>query len=421
MSGDMTAFRTLTREIAAVSPETVLIGMYRPDVLSGDSWDANATGGIFVEAIRAGVRDVLRRPISRGDLAQVFQRLGNENNSAGTRPSSKLGKTVCFISNKGGVGKSTSAVNSAVALARRYPRRVLLVDASLQMGVCASMLDLTPSTTLIDAVRESERLDETLVRQIAVPHSSGLDLLAAPPDAIAATEIDDEILSRILNLARRAYDFVIIDTFPLFDRIVIAILDLSDLTYIVLDNTVPTILSVASLTQLLDGLDYSSARQRIVVNRFSRKASCPSIDDVSSRINRPVDHILPFHKRAIAAVNTGDPFALHPRFLSSLDRGLNGIVDEIESVGREELSTAALDDGNVRKDASVGGDAKKLVDFADQRSAPVSMLSESAAPLTTGFASQADVTGESNGDQPNKQASVGSPSADSHWDSRYDS
>ncbi len=40
--------------------------------------------------------------------------------------------------------------------------RVLLVDASLQMGVCASLLDLTPATSLMDVVREADRLDETL-------------------------------------------------------------------------------------------------------------------------------------------------------------------------------------------------------------------------------------------------------------------
>jgi len=65
------------------------------------------------------------------------------------------------------------SVNVSCALARRHPGRVLLVDASLQLGMAASMLDLTPAATLTDAVRERERLDVTLIRQLATPHECG--------------------------------------------------------------------------------------------------------------------------------------------------------------------------------------------------------------------------------------------------------
>ncbi len=60
---------------------------------------------------------------------------------------SALGRVVTFISNKGGVGKSTLAVNAAVGLALRHPGRVLLVDGSIQMGVAAALLNVQPETT----------------------------------------------------------------------------------------------------------------------------------------------------------------------------------------------------------------------------------------------------------------------------------
>jgi Flp pilus assembly CpaE family ATPase len=87
----------------------------------------------------------------------LFERIG-------ARPPSKapsLGRIVAFESNKGGVGKSTLAVNIACGLAERHPDRVLLVDASFQMGACASMLDLQPPTSMADAHRERQRLDTT--------------------------------------------------------------------------------------------------------------------------------------------------------------------------------------------------------------------------------------------------------------------
>ena len=155
------------------------------------------------------------------------------------------------------MGKSTSALNAACGLAVRHPQRVLLIDASLQMGVCASLLDLTPATSISDIVREDGRLDETLIRQLAVPHSSGLHLLAAPAEAVEAGEIDDEVMSRILTLARHAYDFVIVDTFPMLDRAIVAVLDLSDRAYVVVENVVPTVLGAVKLVEVLRSLGVS--------------------------------------------------------------------------------------------------------------------------------------------------------------------
>ena len=139
------------------------------------------------------MKDFLRRPISSSELDELLHRLLRSPRG----PVAQFGKVVGFMSNKGGVGKSTLAVNTAVALAVRHPGRVLLVDASVQMGVCASMLDLQPTASIADAVRQRHRLDETLIRQLATPHAGGLHLLAAPADPLEAGDLDDDVISRI--------------------------------------------------------------------------------------------------------------------------------------------------------------------------------------------------------------------------------
>jgi pilus assembly protein CpaE len=327
MNGDLDAIKVTVHEILAVSPQTVVAGVYRPDAFPPEVWEQTSQGAIFVETLRAGMRDYFRRPISADDLRQLLARVHEKN-----LPPALIGSTVSFISNKGGVGKSTLAVNVASRLAQRHPGDVLLIDASLQMGVCAPMLDLRPQTTLLDAVRERMRLDTTLLRQITTAHPCGLDLLAAPPDPIAASEIDDELFTRVLNLARRTYRYVVIDTFPLFDRIVMSVLDASNLTYVVVDNVVPTVLSAANLVKLLDGLSFPVERQRLAVNRFNRVAGNASLEDIARALNQAVSHRLPFSRRAITAANVGRPFALTPWRWSGLERGLRGIVTEIEQL-----------------------------------------------------------------------------------------
>ena len=163
------------------------------------------------------------------------------------------GRVASFLSNKGGVGKSTLAVNVACGLALRHPDDVLLIDASLQVGTCAMLLDLKPTTSIVDAVRERDRLDKTLLRHLTLRHGTGLRLLAAPMDALEGAEVDDEAIARIINMARRSFTYVIVDTFPMLDNVLMTILDITDVACVVVQATAPAVAGAARLLPVLEG------------------------------------------------------------------------------------------------------------------------------------------------------------------------
>ena len=220
----------------------------------------------------------------------------------------RLGRIVSFVSNKGGVGKSTMAVNAACGLAVRHRGACSWwMRRSRWRLRIAARSDAT--TSLSDVAREKDRLDETLIRQLAMPHSSGLHLLAAPADAVEAADIDDEVLSRILTLARHTYDFVLVDTFPMLDRTIVAVLDLSDRAYVIVENVVPTVLGAVKLVEVLRSLGFSHERQRIVLNRYTTLPGSVTVD-VANRLGHAVDHVIPFDKRIVVAANTGEPYVL---------------------------------------------------------------------------------------------------------------
>lgn len=331
-------------EIGALRSPVPVVALFRPDGFVEDV----AESVVLIEAMRAGVRDFLRRPLAASEFRRLIESLRQDPRSEGATPVSRSGVIVSFISNKGGVGKSTLAANTAVALAMANPGRVLLVDASLQMGVAASLLDVPAQTTLADLAVERDRLDATLLRQMAIQHRSGLHLLAAPPDAIAAMDVDDAVLSRILTLARQAYDFVIVDTFPMFDRIVVAALDFSDRAYIILENVVPTLRGANSLLSVLDRIGFEVSRQKLIVNRFQNVTGSLPLADVASSLGRTIDFVFPLDHRVISAANAGIPIAMRGRWPFGFRRVLPQLVQEVAS-----LLESPIDHTRRREDSSL--------------------------------------------------------------------
>ena len=324
--GNASDFEALVTELRDTLPTAALVGVLdRRQFETGDAETA-----FVVSATRAGVRDFLRRPLSSGELGTCLRRIHEAGRRSDTTPG-QAGRVSVFISNKGGVGKTTLAINVACELAQRSPGRVLLVDASLQLGLCATMLDLQPTVTMHDVVEQIDRLDKTLLRELTVAHESGLDVLAAPGSAVEAANVREEHLSRILAVARSAYEHVIVDTFPILDGIAIATFDRADEVWHVVSPTVPTVLGAERLNGLLENVGVERARQRIVVN-----VSVPNHTgrltplDVANRLDRDVDIVVPFSRAAVAACNSGRPVVLAANRWSAFRRRIAELADLID-------------------------------------------------------------------------------------------
>src|SRR5713101_2841509 len=277
----------LSKELHELMPGAAIVGAYKPDRFE----PGRSESATIIELIRAHVRDFLRRPLSATELRSVLDRLTSRASAAA---SSQRGRVVSFLSNKGGVGKSTLSVNVACGLALRHPDDVLLIDTSLQVGSCAMLLDLKPTTSIVDAVRERDRLDKTLLRHLTLRHESGLRLLAAPADALEGAEVDDEAIARIVNMARRSFKYVIVDTFPMLDNILIAILDAADVAFVVVQGTAPAVAGIARLLPVLEGLGLQASRQRLVLN-YNYKPFLGNLRpaDIGDRLQRTVDYVVP--------------------------------------------------------------------------------------------------------------------------------
>jgi len=127
-------------------------------------------------------------------------------------------RIIALCNQKGGVGKTTTTINLAAALAE-YGRRVLVVDfdpqgaASVGLGINPHELDDTVYTLLMD--RKAQLAD--IVRPTSI---EGLDVLPANID-LSAAEVQlvgevarESVLSRALRPAEADYDVILVDCQP---------------------------------------------------------------------------------------------------------------------------------------------------------------------------------------------------------------
>jgi pilus assembly protein CpaE len=116
---------------------------------------------------------------------------------------------------KGGVGTSTVALNLAVQQAMQTKKRVALVDLARPFGQISLMLDFEPRFTILDALERIDRIDESVLTSMATRHRSGVDILAGPLQAPMKAEqrqsVTIQSIAKLIELAGRAYDFVVVD------------------------------------------------------------------------------------------------------------------------------------------------------------------------------------------------------------------
>jgi pilus assembly protein CpaE len=287
-----------------------------------------------VKGLRAGADDYLVKPFHQAELLArmkgLLSRFGPSEGSAMAKP--RLGRMIAFYGAKGGVGATTIAINTAIAIAKEHDRKVVLVDGALQLGDHRVFLDMGNDRKSITDAVAAPNVDSELLKSVLIQHESGVDLLLAPATPEESDLISEERMAQVLSTLRAMYDYVIVDVDKRLGDLTLSILDHADELWIVMTADLSCLKNVRLVLDALHRIGFSADRLRMILNR-SNAFTGISPGAAESALKRKFEaQVENDYRIAITAQNTGMPFAMSKPD-SPLGKQISALAREIDSTG----------------------------------------------------------------------------------------
>ncbi len=194
------------------------------------------------------------------------------------------GQIVIVFNPKGGVGKTTIAVNVAAMLQIKKGQQVLLVDCDTVTGHVASSLGLENIRTVADAWTEDLNTgDAETFAEIASRHQNGVSVLVMAESPLHTEILEPKRVAEAITEACHVFDWVIVDMHPDYGPLNQVIFERADKILVPVTPDVPAIRAAVQLREVAVELDIRD-RLAMVVNRAN---SGVSVADMERTVGMP--------------------------------------------------------------------------------------------------------------------------------------
>lgn len=293
---------------------------------------ADSAMGVARQSVLNGARGFVVKPLIADDFwATIYQLLvQNQAPTAEVGHDKVPGHVIVFVGPKGGTGRTMLAVNTAIALRKESGKPLALVDADYNAPALDVALNLEGDNDISMLLARISRLDRELVSSVLVKHSSGIEVLLAPPPTYGTLDLSLPQVEQIISNLRSMFDWVVIDLGVMPDESSYAFLDNADFIVV---TVLPELICLRNTRLMLDQLHargYGDNKVRLVLNRAGI-AGGVSQSDIEDRLHVRIHHAVPDDQPLISlSVNRGVPLMMsHSR--SAVARSIQMLAQRFAS------------------------------------------------------------------------------------------
>ena len=194
------------------------------------------TDAVLLTLDRAGLMEGLSADVEK--VALALDKLWEQELTAAAAVAAQASArseaaVVAIFSAKGGAGTTTLAINTAAALAKSFPRKVLLVDLGQPFGHAALFADLIATGSIAGASKAAAVDFDAVLRGNIVNHRSGMGVL---PGTLRPEEVDTltgELVGRVLDVVMSGHKVVVVDLGTSLGEAALAVIERAECLVIV--------------------------------------------------------------------------------------------------------------------------------------------------------------------------------------------
>ncbi len=256
---------------------------------------------------------------------------------------SKNGKVISISSVKGGVGKTTMAINLA-GVYYSLGMKVLIIDADFFSGGVSVWLDIRNKKDIYMLINSIANNMYTNLADYVTSYNDGIDVLASPRDPRSAMKIESKYIPIIFEFARKNYDVIIVDTNHIMNEINLMILDNSYMSLFMITNDLIDLKNMKSIVSIFKDTDKTNYLVCLNNSRDTGKDYI-SLFDMRNIIKCNIDYTISssfYIKNIDKYVMDGEILTLN----KNINRFHPGDVSRLRSIANELISDKYKDGGH---------------------------------------------------------------------------
>jgi septum site-determining protein MinD len=218
---------------------------------------------------------------------------------------------ISIVGGKGGVGKSTFAVNFAITTAIDTKAKVCLVDIDPRAcGDISLLLGIKNKRTLLELGQHEGKFDPNLMNNYVSPHSSGIHYIPSVLEPEQMSQLEPQQVARAFQLLQSVYNYIIVDMGSDIESQNVKALEVSSMIIVA---TLPEILVLHHTRKVIEkvqNLLFPPELIKLVVNRFApTKGISPQV--IQNNLKKQILGIIPEDEpTTVAAMAKAQPFIL---------------------------------------------------------------------------------------------------------------